>query len=102
MFTIINRAKHHYTFVLLVTAIASGMKIFLLVSICGLVIIVIGTNHFKNYSSVPQCVAIFVIYCTYDTIENMFAMLILHALILHSGDNIEILPNPNDIINSVA
>ena len=26
--------------------------------------------------------------------ENMFAMLILHALILHSGDNIEILPNP--------
>ena len=27
--------------------------------------------------------------------ENMFAMLILHALILHSGDNIEILPNPN-------
>ena len=27
--------------------------------------------------------------------ENMFAMLILHALILHSGDNIEILPNPS-------
>ena len=26
--------------------------------------------------------------------ENMFAMLILHALILHSGDNIEILHNP--------
>ena len=26
--------------------------------------------------------------------ENMFAMLILHALILHSDDNIEILPNP--------
>ena len=26
--------------------------------------------------------------------ENMFAMLILHALILHSGDNIEISPNP--------
>ena len=27
--------------------------------------------------------------------ENMFAMLILHALILHSGNNIEIiLPNP--------
>ena len=27
--------------------------------------------------------------------ENMFAMLILHALILHSGNNIEILPNPS-------
>ena len=26
--------------------------------------------------------------------ENMFAMLILHVLILHSGGNIEILPNP--------
>ena len=26
--------------------------------------------------------------------ENMFAMLILHVLILHSGDNIEIFPNP--------
>ena len=27
--------------------------------------------------------------------ENMFAMLILHALILHSGNNTEILPNSN-------
>ena len=31
MFTIINRAQHHYTRVLLVNAIASGMKTFLLV-----------------------------------------------------------------------
>ena len=31
VFTIINRAEHHYTCMLIVTAIASGMKIFLLV-----------------------------------------------------------------------
>ena len=29
--------------------------------------------------------------------KNMFAMLILHALILHSGNNIEILPNPTRV-----
>ena len=31
VFTIINRAQHHYTCVLLVTAVVSGMKTFLLV-----------------------------------------------------------------------
>ena len=30
--------------------------------------------------------------------ENMFAMLILNALILHSGNNIEILSNPSPSI----
>ena len=66
--------------------------------------IVIGINYFKNYSSALQCVAKFcdMLHTILLKGENMIVMLILHALILHSDDNIEILPNPSSVLTSLS